>query len=632
MKNSYFTILLSACLGAAHWPAPAAETISAPDVLARHYDAAGGVAKLEKIHTLALKGVGQEGREAFVCEIKLKKPGQILMELRLGHLLIRHGRDTQARCWRQDPRGLRDITGQDADEFMGLMAGFFVPGQLHWNQMLAEADCQEIRQGGRNLIALGKEGEGKRFPRLVFDKETGLLAKSGDIEFSDYREVEGIKLPFLARQGDGLQIKIEQAVLNPPLPDAVFQRPEGAVAQTEIEKMRQAAFQTRISTPGKLEIVRRPPVADFRRGQMLKLPAYDPKSGGHFQVDLRGFDLRKLDLNGCQEALLHSDFDSQTQWPPSLPEGFKPENVMELGKDPGLRVRELHRRGITGKGVAVGVIDQTLLVDHKEYGDRLRLYEEIHSPADSDAQMHGPAVASIAVGKNVGVAPEADLYYISEMHGVFGQGRDFDWDFNWLAQSIHRLLDVNQDLPKDRKIRVISISVGWSPQQKGFAEAMAATARATKEGVFVVSTCIETTHRLAFHGLGREAMADPNDFNSYRPGSWWASMFWQKQFRFPPGKRLLVPMDSRCVASPTGPEDYVAYSSGGWSWSVPWISGLYALACQVWPDITPAQFWAAALQTGKTITLQHAGESISFGTIADPVALIDYLQTTRPGK
>ena len=51
-------------------------------------------------------------------------------------------------------------------------------------------------------------------------------------------------------------------------------------------------------------------------------------------------------------------------------------------------------------------------MDHVEYRDRLRLYEEIHC-SDRVAQMHGAAVASIAVGKTVGVAPEAELYFIS---------------------------------------------------------------------------------------------------------------------------------------------------------------------------------------------------------------------------
>lgn len=71
------------------------------------------------------------------------------------------------------------------------------------------------------------------------------------------------------------------------------------------------------------------------------------------------------------------------------------------------------------------------------------------------------------------------------------------------------------------------------------------------------------------------------------------------------------------------------YSSSGWSWAVPWISGLYALACQVKPDITPEVFWAEALKTGKTIRLKHETEDIEFGTIADPVALLESLQRSR---
>jgi len=103
-----------------------------------------------------------------------------------------------------------------------------------------------------------------------------------------------------------------------------------------------------------------------------------------------------------------------------MPADFDPSRPLELGKDPGLGVRRLHERGFDGRGIGIGIIDQPLLVDPVEYRDRLRLYEEIHSPAGAPAQMHGPAVASIAVGRTVGVAPGADLYYIAEQHGVFG--------------------------------------------------------------------------------------------------------------------------------------------------------------------------------------------------------------------
>lgn len=389
---------------------------------------------------------------------------------------------------------------------------------------------------------------------------------------------------------------------------------------------RPAQYRSLLSPAGSLTVVRRPDPWEFERGRLSALPAYDPKAARNpWQVDLRGYDLTHLNLTGRLADLLHSSFDSKTRWPVKLPPGFEPTRLMEVGKDPGLGVRQLHAKGITGKGVSVGIIDQTLLTGHAEYAARLRLYEEIHSP-NSPAQMHGPAVASIAVGKTIGVAPEADLYYIAETHGTFAGEGQFDWDFTHLARSIDRLLDASAALPKEKRIRVISISVGWAPSQKGYEQVTASVERAKKAGVFVISTAIEQTHKLAFHGLGRDPFADPNAFASYSPGSWWASSFWSGQRRFAPGQRLLVPMDSRCLASPTGDTDYVYYADGGWSWSVPWLAGLYALACQVNSNVAPEQFWAAALKTGATISLRHDGAEIPFGTIANPAALMEAIR------
>jgi hypothetical protein len=328
--------------------------------------------------------------------------------------------------------------------------------------------------------------------------------------------------------------------------------------------------------------------------------------------------------------LLHADFDSNTRWPSTLPSGFNPNRILQLGQDPGFGVRSLHARGITGKNIGIGIIDQALLVDHEEYAGRLRLYEEIHHPVNASAQMHGPAVASIAVGKTCGVAPDADLYYIAEQHGVFAADREFEWDFTSVAQSIDRLLEVNRTLPPDRKLRVISISVGWTKDQKGYAETMAAVQRASTDGVFVISTSLRHTHNLAFHGLGRDPLADPNLPSNHYPGSWWAAQFWSGHLRFKPGRHLCVPMDTRSTASPTGPHDYVHYAGGGWSWCVPWIAGLYALACQVDPTITPDRFWSEALSTGTTITVHHHTDQAELGTLANPIALLDRLAHCAP--
>lgn len=381
-----------------------------------------------------------------------------------------------------------------------------------------------------------------------------------------------------------------------------------------------------------VKIVRRPAPADYSRiGRPLTaIPRFDVNSTDTWQIDLRSKDLSAIDASGSLADLLYADFDDKTVWPPGnkMPAGFDHEAIMELGKDPGLGVRSLHARGITGKGVGVAIIDQTLLVDHEEYADRLRLYEEYGGNA-VQAAMHAPAVASIAVGKTVGVAPGADLYAVACSLGSPGGSEGWIYDFTLLAQSVRRILKVNANLPADRKIRVISISVGWQNSQKGYPDITAAVNEARKSGILVVSSSLQETFGFAFHALGRDPMADPNVFESFTPGIFLKKNFYSDspQARTFFANRLWIPMDSRTTASPTGNTDYVFYREGGWSWCIPYIAGAYALACQVDPNVTPDRFWQTALKTGKTVSLQNNGKTYSLGPIIDPVALVDALQT-----
>jgi subtilisin family serine protease len=352
-------------------------------------------------------------------------------------------------------------------------------------------------------------------------------------------------------------------------------------------------------------------------------PKYDPNSTDSWQMDLRSTDLSHLDLSQSRDDLMYATFDSKTIWPGNMPADFDWQAIMETGKNPGLGMRSLHEQGITGKGIGVAIIDQPLLVDHQEYINQLRLYEEINIKPNIESQMHGPAVASIAVGKTVGVAPDADLYYIATQVGIFdGQG-GFVYDFSDMARAVRRVIEINTQLPSDRKIRVISISVGWNSNQAGYNEITDAVNEAKAAGIFVISSSIEETYGLKFHGLGRNPLANPEDVGSYLPGSWWARDFYAGEYR---ESRLLVPMDSRTTASPNGNEDYVFYREGGWSWAIPYLAGTYALAAQVKPEITPEEFWKIALETGQTIEILHEGQTHQLGPILDPVALIAALQ------
>jgi hypothetical protein len=396
------------------------------------------------------------------------------------------------------------------------------------------------------------------------------------------------------------------------------------------QEVKEPAFRTKLNTANNLGIVKHPSPFNFNRGRIVVLPIYDPNSDKQWQVDLRSTDISGIDVSQRLNDLLNADFDDKIRWPAKLPEGFSPAKIMELGKNPGLGIRQLHSQGITGKGIGLAIIDQPLLVDHIEYKNNLRLYEEIHIDSDT-ASMHGPAVASIAVGKNVGVAPEADLYYIAEWHG-YDTEKGFQWDFSYLVQSIERILEINKNLSKEKKIRVISISVSWTPERKGYKQMMAVVEKAIREGVFIVSSSIRNyyDHKYIFNGLGRSPNADPDQFTSYSPGIFWMKKLDSIAKQENNGNTLLVPMDSRCTASPTGINDYVFYREGGWSWSIPYIAGLYVLACHVDKDITPELFWQTALATAEPVNFERDSHNYNVGKIVNPIKLMLVLSKNRP--
>lgn len=377
------------------------------------------------------------------------------------------------------------------------------------------------------------------------------------------------------------------------------------------------------------KIDRRPAADDYSllHGKLSKPPVFDPSSRNPFQMDLRSTDLSELDLRESGSDLRYATFDTRTRWPGTtngLPTDFDPARILELGKNPGLGLRALHARGITGRGVSIAIIDQPLLVDHAEFANRMRLYEEINVLPRTPARMHGPAVASIAAGRSVGVAPEVDIYFIATF--VFDaerRGPSREFNFRWYAQAVRRIVEINRQLPSERKIRALSLSIGWEKPQAGYEDMEEAVAEARKAGMLVTSSSIRRTHGVAINGLGREPMADPDRFESYVPGIFWADYVDSPRLLT---NALLIPMDSRTSAAPTGTNDYVFYRQGGWSWITPYLAGVFALAAQVKPAITPEEFLSLALKTGHPLEIARGDRTVRPGVIINPPAIIDALE------
>lgn len=355
-------------------------------------------------------------------------------------------------------------------------------------------------------------------------------------------------------------------------------------------------------------------------------PRFDDNTSFYFGIDVRNIDCSQLDLSAYNAQ--HFTFDYKTVWPTDpakMPKDFDPQAIMELHKNPGLGIHELHKRGLTGKGLSIAIIDQ-LLADHKEYHDNLVHYEEIgyDDPRCSSkaGAMHGSAVASLAVGKTCGVAPDAKLYYFAANTRVdannnlipYEKGKVSSHNF---ARAVERIIDINTELIKkgEKPIQVVSISTGWMAEADKTGEWAKAVKHAQQTGLVILDSCwfIDYPHML--DGLGQKYNGDPDKPESYD--------LW---FRTKPkhknplcGQEVAFPMNHRTTASPYSSTGYAHYNAGGFSWKTPYVAGLFLLARQVNPNVTAKHFYETALKTSSPT-------ADGIGRIANPVRLINALQ------
>ncbi len=315
---------------------------------------------------------------------------------------------------------------------------------------------------------------------------------------------------------------------------------------------------------------------------------------------LAGVSAARLDLREQLSRLSSLTFDSGTVWPgqDKLPQGFDPARLLEEGKNPGLGVRQLHAAAINGRGVGIAIIDQPLLREHEQYAGRIVSYEAVEVEGVGP-QMHGPAVTSIAVGKDCGVAPGASLYYFAVPTWKWRQNEPW-------AELLERIVKLNDDPKTTPKIRVVSISLGAFSERPNYARWKQALQRAEEANILVV-TCDPDFLRI---GTLRRIENRPE----LKPADYSRGLYSH------PGAALCVPAANRTLASFRGPRLYTYDRTGGMSWTVPYLAGVAALGWQVDPNIKPremVQLW------------QQTAAKTAAGPVIDPAALIEAINKRR---
>lgn len=278
--------------------------------------------------------------------------------------------------------------------------------------------------------------------------------------------------------------------------------------------------------------------------------------------------LVKLDLRDQMDFLKSMTFDTLTEWPADdkLPPGFRPAEFIDNAKNPGLGIRALHAKGIDGTGVGIAIIDQPLLLGHTEYTSNITRYDET-GLGDMPPQMHGSPVTSIAVGKELGVAPGAPLTYFAVP--------TWDRDNKPYITALGKILELNKILPERERIRAVSISTGMFPHFPHYEEWKEIREKAENQGILIV-TCEQAPFEYGI--LALKPGENPDKPGNYDKGHYCSE-----------GDVMRVPGANKTVASHRGNDVYTFDRMGGMSWGAPYIAGLAALAYQVDPDIEPAE-------------------------------------------
>ena len=286
--------------------------------------------------------------------------------------------------------------------------------------------------------------------------------------------------------------------------------------------------------------------------------------------------------------------------------------LLEAGRDPGLGVRSLQARGITGQGVKIAIIDQSLLTDHPELSGRIAAYYDTGCEGETSS-MHGPAVASLFAGESIGIAPDATLYYAAWPSWLM--------DSRYAAEALDWVVAQNEALPDGEKIRVVSVSAA-----PGNAEMFqnadlwdAAVARAEQAELLVLTVDgagVEKTRLVPYPAV--LARNDRDNPAACRTG------FADSDERAETGSNTLsLPCSYRTVAEEytAGQYSYTHDGHGGLSWGIPYCAGVMALGWQVDPTLTGEEMMQYLLSTAATGT--------DGSHIIDPVQFIQTLQTER---
>jgi photosynthetic reaction center cytochrome c subunit len=209
------------------------------ELLDKYLAAVGGAAAVEKITTRVQKGkLMAFGGQSFPAEVYSKAPGK-----RVSVMHLKDGDSVTAfdgqRGWLSVPGRPAHMMSASENNSARLDADLHFPVHVKTLYPKFKVDSGEKIDGHDSYLVMGYE-EGRPPLRLYFDTQTGLLLRlvryaqsplglnPTQIDYADYREADGVKVPFrwtISRPGNRFSIQVEEMKQNVPVDDSKFIAP-----------------------------------------------------------------------------------------------------------------------------------------------------------------------------------------------------------------------------------------------------------------------------------------------------------------------------------------------------------------------------------------------------------------------
>jgi hypothetical protein len=211
---------------------------SADQLFDKYVQAVGGAAAISKVTSRAAKGTIDFGGKQFPIDVYSKDPDK-----RASFTHMPEGENITAfngaEGWLAGPNHpVREMHGPDLD-------GAAIDADLHFpanlKQMFIETQVRGTEKvGDREAYLVVGRREGKPPLRLYFDEQSGLLLRlvrygetalgrlPTQVDYADYREINGVKVPYrwtLARPNGRFTIQVSDLKQNVPVDDAKFAKP-----------------------------------------------------------------------------------------------------------------------------------------------------------------------------------------------------------------------------------------------------------------------------------------------------------------------------------------------------------------------------------------------------------------------